>query len=335
MEDLNSKSTLLANAMAGSKKKLLFRVKRLLTPVKLRKGLSEGIIAFILLVGLIFTLSLNALSFIPSTFDLTGRESGERIFNLMPVNPETPDTIIATSKSGKVIVKVYTDSTDATDDRDIKVFVETLDKNIGEWENARNDYEKEVIILKKNSEQLDSMRKVVIIKSGNYFKVIKGDTILWIPEGYDTSIVTDGGFQFYGFDVPEFPEIPEMPDLKYDYYNDDQMKWSDKYDRALREYEFKLKDFEKDQQLFPAPAPPMREFSHEYGAPPAEKIIRQELIDDGLAIPRKKYVIDLDSRAMYINGEKQPKEVFRKYKHLVESLEVVVLEGDGTFRLIF
>jgi hypothetical protein len=38
---------------------------------------------------------------------------------------------------------------------------------------------------------------------------------------------------------------------------------------------------------------------------------------------------------MYINGEKQPKDIFRKYKHLIESLEVGDLEGDGTYRLIF
>jgi hypothetical protein len=38
---------------------------------------------------------------------------------------------------------------------------------------------------------------------------------------------------------------------------------------------------------------------------------------------------------MYINGEKQSKEVFRKYKHLVESLDLANLEGEDTSRLIF
>jgi hypothetical protein len=38
---------------------------------------------------------------------------------------------------------------------------------------------------------------------------------------------------------------------------------------------------------------------------------------------------------MYINGEKQPKEVYRKYKKLVESLEPMVLEGEELFRMIF
>jgi hypothetical protein len=71
------------------------------------------------------------------------------------------------------------------------------------------------------------------------------------------------------------------------------------------------------------------------GIAPSEKIIRQELIDDGLASPKKKYVIDLDSKGMYINGEKQSKEAYRKYKHLVESLDLANLKEQYTYRLLF
>jgi len=46
-------------------------------------------------------------------------------------------------------------------------------------------------------------------------------------------------------------------------------------------------------------------------------------------------VIEVDSKAMFINGEKQPKEIYRKYSKLVESLENVPFEEGDTFRMIF
>ena len=383
MEELNSKSPLLANAMTGPKKKLLLRAKRLLTPVKLRKGFGEGIVTFILLISLIFTLSVNAISLIPTAYDLTGRESGERVFNFLPFNPdpipvavseapsyqpiaekpvspELPDTIISKSKSGKVTVTVYTDSTDATDEKEIKVFVERLEKNLGGWEQAKNDYEKQVIVMENNTKGPNNMRKMVLIKSGDSIQIINGDTMIWLPEGYDTSIFTDGGFQFYGFDIPEFPEIPDFPDrsdMKYYYFDDGRIECEKEHEKALREYEFELRDVEKDKRMMerdrrmmekelgdrwvivpPPDAPDALQFNWETPPPPvnnSEKIIRQELRDDGLVFPHKGYIIDIDSKGMYINGEKQSKEIYRKYKRLAEGLDNMSLDNGNAYRIIF
>lgn len=413
MEELNSKSPFLASAITGTKKKLLLRVKRLLSPVKLRKGFSEGMVAFILLTGLIFALSLNALSFIPNAYDLTGRESGEKVYSLLntdnniiqvqsaaeiiPADPEpasivvaeNPDTIVAKSKSGKVVISVYTDSTDATDAKELNVFVETLDKNIADLEQARNNVEKEVIVVRKNKVQLDSIQKIVFIKSGDSVQVIQGDTKFWLPKDYDTSFVTEGGMQFYGFDIPEFSEVPDLPDLEnldhqlfsyksdsldtlifmgpdgHLYFDNKELEMSSKeWENHMKDLQMNIEDIqhnaEKQQRElkefyrdhpgdiqspepfyynFQTPVPPSEPQWNERGEghriAPAERIIRQELIDDGLASPNKKYVIDVNSKGMYINGEKQSKEVFRKYKHLVESLDLANFEGEDTYRLIF
>jgi hypothetical protein len=83
------------------------------------------------------------------------------------------------------------------------------------------------------------------------------------------------------------------------------------------------------------PDPFMKENIPEHRVPSAEKIIRQELRDDGLTERGRKYVIEVDSKAMFINGEKQPKEIYRKYSKLVESLENVPFEEGDTFKMIF
>jgi beta-lactamase regulating signal transducer with metallopeptidase domain len=344
MEELNLKSPHLATAITGSRKKLLFRVKRLLTPVKLRKSLSEGIIALLLLLGLIFALSLNALSVIPTSFDLKGRESGEKIYNILPFDPDAminagydlsygqpektiaaknsaPDTIISTSKSGKVVVKVYTDSIDDADERELEIFVETIDDQVREHDHARKEYEKQVIILKSNQVQLDGIRKIVVIKTGDSIRVIKGDSVIFLQGSVDTSFSTQGDYYFYEYDFPEMPEIPEIPDLEYLYHDDDHLQWAE--DHLL---------------ISPPDTPPNFQWTPQPPEPPvrnSERIIRQELRDDALITKGKKYIVELDAKAMYINGEKQPKETYRKYRKLVESLEQKTFEGDETFKMIF
>jgi bla regulator protein blaR1 len=365
MEELNLKSLLLANAMGGSQKQLLARVKRLVTPVKLRKGISDGVLAFIVIIGLVFALSFNALSDIPSSYDLTGRESGERVFNLInPVsvsdkiiaatNPGEPDSIVSTSKSGKVIVKVYTDSIDADNEKYVRVFAETLDDNLNDTDKPIKEYSKQIIVINDKDEEQDSLREVIIVKSGDSIKIFKNDTLLVFPDGYDTTITTDNGFMFYGFDIPEIPNIPElrdMPDVKYYYFDDDQKMAREEFQWQLMEQELDMKEFESQQKDLkeemeknviiienpedipnewkwtqPAPEPQIKQ---------SERIFRQELWDDGLTEKGRKYVIEIDSKAMYINGEKQSREIYKKYRKLAESLENVPFDEGDTFKMIF
>jgi beta-lactamase regulating signal transducer with metallopeptidase domain len=329
MEEINLKSPKLAHALTGPDKKLLYRVKRMLMPSKLRNNPGEGIIAFVLLICLAFVLSLNALSVIPDAYDLTGRESGGKIHNLAgfnlsqvkhnepeknqdrpsgisPVSRTSADTVTVTSKSGKVTISVYIDSTGTANQKDVQVIVEALDDHIGNIEHQRNEYEKQVIIMNKNTDQLDSLSKIIIIKNGDSVKVYQNDTILMFPEGFDSTFTAINPYGIYGFDTPEIPEFPEyrdMPDSRYFGEIPHEWRWTQR-----------------------APEPKMDD---------SERIIRQELFDDGLTNTWKKYVIEINSKSMYINGEKQPKEVCKKYRKLVESLGQGSLEGDDTYKLIF
>jgi beta-lactamase regulating signal transducer with metallopeptidase domain len=366
MEELNSKSPSLANAMISSKKKLLFRVKRLLNPVKLRNGFGEGIIASILLIGLILALSLNALSFIPSSFDLTGREFGEKIFNILPFNPvdhtktisetstcqqfsapvinnEMPDTTVARSKSGNVVIKVYTDSTGQVKQEDLDRIAENMDKQSQERDKQMKEYMIRIGDLDAQKKKCDEQCKVIVIQKSDS-TLSEGDSVIMVYSDVGSSRPGNGCFLFSNDSIDSLlfkgqGGLLNIKDLK-------GLEWSDKdLDNKLKNIEIEIEKsfpegkFENQRYYFNEPVPqpelPGIEYSPEHQGPSPEKIIRQELRDDGLTMPRKGYIIDIDSKGMYINGEKQSKEVYRKYKRLVESLDVGNIEGGENYRLVF
>jgi bla regulator protein blaR1 len=384
MEELNSKSPLLANAITGSKKKLLIRVKRLIKPVKMRKGIGEGIIAFLLLISLVSALSLNALSVVPSSFDLTGRESGERLYNFLPFTPGPPDTITAVSSTGKVKISVYTDTVSEGQKETLEMIAESLDKQAGQ----HGKLQKSVIVRVDDgnvNERINKEeRKVIFIGQSDSSGVAADSMVVIYSENCTPHPCGPNEYRvMHGIPVPA--EAPEMQyfyanpgvapgkDVKiqvYSYKNDSvdsliivnpgvDMNWSEvegfnldseEMQEMLRAQQFDFQEYElsaeemqdqmKDIQIEMEREVPDRGFEHmafspEPRIPAAEKIIRQELRDDGLTERGRKYVIEVDAKAMYINGEKQPKEIYRKYSKLVESLEGIQLEGEETYKLIF
>jgi len=373
MEELNSKSPLLAHAITGSRKKLLSRVKRLINPGKFRKGFGEVIIVVLIVIGMASAFSMNALSVIPNSYDLTGRESGGKVYNLLPISelsqiqdPKNteynsgPDTIIATSGSGKVRVMVFTDSTEADDQKNLQVFVESIDDHAGNWSRAPKEVNKEVIILKGDANQSDSLRKTIIIKTGDSVEVIMSDTVMFFSDNDDTTITLCGAVGYYNFDSFELPEILDLEDLQemsYFYIDENQSRAARDMERAIREQEFSAQDMERMQremerqqkqfhfesQDHPGLNPDNEKFGKEWSwtqmnpeprMNESERIIRQELWDDGLIESGRKYIIELDSKAMYINGEKQSRESYKKYRRLAESLESVTLDS-ATYKIIF
>ncbi len=137
-------------------------------------------------------------------------------------------------------------------------------------------------------------------------------------------------FQWYGF-----PEMPDEEMIRSEIERAERdLKHCDK--DIIRKYCLPLDNLDKEYHFdyrLPPPGPidPMPE--HEHGK--TEKIIRQELIDDELVRPGKDYIIELDSGGLFINGEKQTKEVSGKYKKLLEGLEGELLDNNSTYKLIF
>lgn len=386
MEEKNVQSVPLVPALTGTRKKLLNRITRLAYPEKIRKSFMEGIIACIMLAGLVLGISANAVTsasdetspgYLPTAYDLSGRESGDKVTNFLPVSfisqevnshspsPVTdsrsadPDTIVAKSGSGKVMVMVYTDTIREGDEDALKDMVESFEESIQDSKGSDKMVGKKVVVVTGDDNDLAGLGKVVITKEGDSIKVISGGKTIVLPQDYDTTIVTDGGFQFYGFgNFPEIPEMPEIPDIKYLYhFDDDAVKWAEEAEKAQKEFKFQWEEMDRareemelqrkemDKQVrekhiivTPPDVPDTWHWEGQYPEIPSgktEKIIRQELREDGLVSHGKSYIVEIGSKSMFINGEKQPKEVARKYMHLVEGLEQGMLDDNGTFRIVF
>jgi beta-lactamase regulating signal transducer with metallopeptidase domain len=380
MEEKNLKTPVFANAMAGSGKNLLARMKRLAGMERGSKGIAEGMVAIVLLAGMIIAVSAHALSLSESktgpragelaSLDLTGGESsGKSTTFLHPsliddlaghLNPSAdlsinagPDTIISTSSSGRVRILVYTDTIRPGDRESLDALVESIDNE----KKVNKIIEKEVVVISGDVAASDSLRKVVVISDGDSMRVITGGRTIVLPEGYDTTI-SGKSFRFYGYE--DFPEFDAWKDIQADgfYFEDDNIRMAKEMEQAGREMEMKwiemeaqidaMEDYHKDaakqfdeQRMIitmPAPGGEWKWEGQEPPAPPvrkSEKIIRQELRDDGLVTRGKQYIVELNDRYMYINGVRQPREIYKKYRKLVESLESLDLESGGSFKMIF
>ena len=62
-----------------------------------------------------------------------------------------------------------------------------------------------------------------------------------------------------------------------------------------------------------------RHIDNYYDFQKVKQIIREELLDDGLITPGRNYIIEINAREMVINGVKQSKSVYTKYRRLLES----------------
>ncbi len=65
-------------------------------------------------------------------------------------------------------------------------------------------------------------------------------------------------------------------------------------------------------------------------------ILKDELYEDGLMEHGRDYIFVINQKQMFINGEKQSRAVFKKYRRLLDSLDgVSMLEEDGELKIQF
>jgi hypothetical protein len=210
--------------------------------------------------------------------------------------------------------------------------------------------------MKMEGDCKDHPESMIIIKDGDTMKVCDKHYRLVYP----------GEGETFNWDaMPPMPEMPELHEFYYDFDDKDMEQAMKEYQKAMKEYELQWdvygdtqEDFEAQQRemehmqremerqmregqvfVYPPvePVPPM---VWNYGAPElpdrsTEKVIRQELREDGLVDPGKDYIIEISPKEMYINGVKQDKETSKKYRHLVEGLEPGLLDDNGNFKIVF
>jgi hypothetical protein len=368
MEELNVKSPLLATAVTGPRKKLLHRVTRLVHPEKLTKGFSEGIIGFLVLAVIIITISANAIAIAGSGEEPLGNESLDGFRISVPalnnftdketeaLPAENPDTIITKSGSGKVIVKVITDTTDNLVEKDVKVVVLSGDDMEWESQSAGGSHTK-VITLKMEGEGNDSIKSVIVIKDGDSLKVFSKEIEYeWTSRGDPAFFFAyPGEFEFH-MDEEEMARAMQeqekameeygkaMQEYEFHFQGEELERAMKEQEKVMREYELQYKDIDgqhQEMEIFMVPPESPGTPMEWYGVQPevshrsTEKVIRQELRDDGLVSHGRSYIVEVSSKSMYINGEKQTKEVAKKYMHLVEGLEPEMLDENGNYKIVF
>jgi hypothetical protein len=110
---------------------------------------------------------------------------------------------------------------------------------------------------------------------------------------FEIPLPDSGLYELYGFeDLPEFelPELPELPEMPEMYILPDSPDVKELYDFPLL--------YHRDK---------------------TESIIRNELIKDGIIEEGEECVVYIGSNMMSVNGEKQSREVLKKYRRLLET----------------
>jgi len=158
----------------------------------------------------------------------------------------------------------------------------------------------------------------------------RGDSMVWSFEYPDSIyLVGDSLYEFYFQNWEEqFPDMKEL-DVLFDKENE------------LMLMEIKLIELEGLYENMPA-EPQFLAFEpvhmlHQPGfgvSDRARRIVTDELHEDDLIEYGREYMVLIDKKQMLINGEKQPRSVFKKFRRLVDSMDDPwKFEDDEAFRM--
>jgi hypothetical protein len=148
---------------------------------------------------------------------------------------------------------------------------------------------------------------------------------LELPDFIDPVMPLDKHFDFFTDSLPGMYYYYKDPYDKELDFNDDRLERFIPYDLKLPDiYDNypELEDLSEIQRVLPRDAPDLEEMyliPHQRHLDRTESIMKSELLMDGIITKDGEYVVYIDSGMMSVNGEKQSREVFKKYKRLVET----------------
>ena len=151
-----------------------------------------------------------------------------------------------------------------------------------------------------------------------------GDSTVWTQD-YPTNIFFHGD---------------SLSDLYFDHISDKYENYQDLM--IIKEDQFmELQDQLMELQEVYVPMPDLPDynynlhFSSNFGVPgSAQGIVTQELYEDDLIDHGRQYIVLIGKKQMLINGEKQSKTVFKKYRRILDSIqESWQFDDDEEFRI--
>jgi len=225
-------------------------------------------------------------------------------------------------------------------DMEIKAYVESEEyqdayqkavQNREEYEQqiirAMEDYEKVMEEWRHNYKEVSDLTLPQVYFQDGKHHIISGDSLDWT------------------YEIPENVYFYSYPDSLHDHILD---KWSDNWEGAWDAYEDQLKlhkgnvleayadmdDLEELMEVAELEALEIPEFDYDYDYDydydvqhhffmpgSLKRIVRDELIEDGLIEHRREYIVLIGTKQMLINGEKQSRSVFKKYRRLIDSMD--------------
>ena len=370
-----TKSPQLVAALASGRSQLINRIKRMMKTSYLKRGTTEGIIAVTLMAAAVFAFAANAaISMGPddtallderfeNTSEITGLapvssariEPGIRFVSIELLNNKSrehssikqdeprktanftslnPDTLLTEEEKQRIR-------------EEVERAKQELEQVRQSMEKAFREREEELRELRKT---LEEQQKMIRKETEEVQKKIREEIIIEMEDGIHSWSDSANNY-FYRFNDDSLGKGP-----RYFYFNGEEGLFepgdldfdfdTEEFEEKMKEYEFKIQEYgselgENLAKIYRHRMPDKWAYNYHYDPGEymyhnkTEKIIRQELIEDGLIERGGDYVIELNDRQMLINGEKQPRSVYQKYKRLYESMEDEEIKGDFRYKLVF
>jgi hypothetical protein len=336
-------------ALQFSKKNSFFtnRIKRILQMTQTRNYLKEKVLTSLLLLALIVFFSKDVIGNDPSVEDSVVNKEYEMEINTLKVKndsiPHQKESIIIQRKTEDQDVKLSMENGKVTnleidgkkvDEKDYdkyKDIINDVNPRSHKKGNASTyffgDGGNHMNFEFENHMGLDSLLKGFDFKSYGSFdqgqmreemNKLKGQlgTMKFNLKGLDSL-----RFNLEDFDFPDMGMMKNHPNMKFYHFGEGE------FPGLENEFHFYDGDNFDHPQLF-------REFDHESDGNFSESI-GKALNRDGLLIPYQENRVELTGKYLKINGEKQPSNIWQKYKRIFEEQSGAVLQKNSKLEFKF
>lgn len=344
----------LAAGLGGkNKNRLLNRIRRLTGKPRLQSGFTEGFIAAAILVISLISLTAAAMVTYPAD-KIVKPESGFTETSLeMPVayfvSPDDarPDTVtkkeqkekqqLAPQEIAERKVIIASDTTNLSAEEKEKI--RAVKKKI---EAEMMAVEAEIEAFRKEFEAADAYTKA-IEHDWQQFEFQAKRTLPHIYLSLDSLLVNGDDSLLRYYRMPEkYIFLTDSIQKLYlnkasEHYADFDQVYSDlekhhsDINRQIAELQ-KLQNMSKYQQFFDqenfypiapeyVPGPILIHHENDMFIPRTKRIITDELHEDGLIHRGREYIILIGKKQMLINGEKQSRSTYKKYRRLLDSID--------------
>ncbi len=360
IQEINLGSPALAAGLSGkNKNRLVNRIRRIAGKPKIQSGFAEGFIAagilMISLIGLsaaaMITYPLDGPTPMPLSFDESGSALPEIAYFQEPlILPDTTEKAKEKQKAEAAIKEKQAKEAALKQKQEIEEAIQSELENVEaqmeavhqqmeqlqateEYKAAMQEiYFNKQVYMKEMQEAIEAYKDA--IKDIDF----EGSASWTLPQLY----LYDGKEHIFNGDslvwTHEYPNNYFLNgDSLSDFYLD---TWSDNFEEyedlmilkegQLLELEESLAEIEEHIEIEPRLEwePIEYNYDFDYKFPghsmlggSSERIVKEELYEDELIERGREYIVLIGEKQMLINGEKQPRSVFKKYRRLIDSME--------------